>query len=158
MDLISEKAPNIPPKGINDRSGVELFHAGHREIVKKNLNARAQAVFDQFNAVSDCSISDIILALVKYGGRVEVQGFGTFFVRETAGKWKMLRGKKPSDQDKDAPDLRRKWQAGRIWVEFKMDFRLRDLLNEDYFSQDPENSKVPRRNMSVFVEKRNLVL
>lgn len=158
MDQTEEVKTHIPPKGIKDRKNMELFEAGHRELVTKNLSARSQAVFDQFNKVSDCSISDIILALVKYGGRVEVQGFGTFFVRETPGKWKMLRGKKPKDQTDGEPDLRRKWQAGRIWVEFKMDFRLRDLLNEDFFCTDPEISKRGRRNMSVFVEARNLLL
>lgn len=141
-----------------DRDNVELFGAGHKHLIRTNLNNRAQTVFDQFNKVSDCSISDIILALAKYGGRVEVQGLGTFFVREMRGKWKGIKGVKPADYDHSKPDPRRKWQAARIWVDFKMDWRLRDLLNEDWFDQDPDVSNVPRRNKTIFVEKRNLLL
>jgi nucleoid DNA-binding protein len=152
MDILG---PVPPPKHNSDKSNLELVHEGHLKIVKENINARAEAVFDQMNRVSDCSITDIMLAIAHHGGRVEVEGFGVFTVHQMKGRWKRKKGVWAKGETYED---RAKWVPGRLWVEFHMDWRLRDLLNEDWFCKDPEISAEPRRNMSVFRSAKSLQL
>lgn len=141
LQAAPERDIKAEPKPI---PGGDLIQHGLTLRTKETLAARAQQVFDQWNRVSDCTISDIILLLAKYGGNLQVQGLGQFEVVEIKGRWKEVNGRRKA----------RKYVPGRRYVRFEMDWRLRDLINEDYFS----GGDTPRPNSSIFIERMNLIV
>jgi nucleoid DNA-binding protein len=134
--------PNpVPIRHIADRNGMEIFSAAQKMKVRENFAKLADAQINMVHQISDATVKDIIAHLIRYGGRIEVKNFGTFYVREiNEKKRKPGMGKKPVR----APYFR---------IEFKQSRVLRDMINEDIFSTD-----VATRNTMYFVEPRNILL
>jgi len=118
---------------------MELISLAQRLKVRENFAKQANRHL-QGQEISEANTNDIITYLARYGGRVEVRGLGTFFVVDVPAKPRVVNG------------LTIVRPARRI-VDFKQSTLLRDMLNNDFFSDE-----VPTPNSDYFVEVRNIML
>ena len=129
------------PRSRCDRTGLELISYAQRELRRKNFAAEAQPWLERATKVSDASFMDVMIALAEHGGRIEVQGFGTFYVQQTPGHTKQ-HGQQV------------KFKPGRRHIMFKPSQQLRDMVNEDYFGEQVE----PMPNSDFWKGAKNLQL
>lgn len=127
---------------VGDRAGMELVDWAFKQKIRDNFTEFCKPWAPKQEGLSDATAKDIMVYLAKYGGRIEVEGLGAFFVRDIAAKPIV-----------DPLGNLVRTRAARRIVDFKMSTRLRDLLNLDYYNQ-PE----PLPNPEYFERSRNLLI
>ena len=127
-------------RSIADRTGMELFSLAQRMKVSENFFQMDRPYIKKALEVPDVSVKEIMAHLARYGGRLEITHFGTFWVADVPAKERVTDGVKFV-------------RAARRVVNFKMSNLLRDMLNEDYFHQSE-----PTPNSDYFITKRNILV
>jgi nucleoid DNA-binding protein len=129
------------PRNVVDKIGMELFTYAQKKKVRENFEKLSAPHMARYEKVSDVSIKDVMVHVARYGGRVEVQGFGTFFVAEIEQRPKIVNGNFIG------------MRSARRVITFKSSALFRDMCNQNYFNQT-----VPEPNAEYFIEKRNILI
>ncbi len=135
----------IPRGERNDRRCQDIFDFAQRALQRKTIDARVQEVLDKkMFPPEDISIKDVAYTLARYGGRIEVKNFGTFYVKERPGYWRWTPYKKTQY-----------FVPARRIVEFFPSEELKALTNEDFYS---ETIQFPTPNSDFFEKRMQLIL
>lgn len=131
------------PRSCGDRTGMELISAIFRQRQRENFAKQAQPWIEKATKISDATPMDIMITLAKHGGRVEVQGFGVFYIHEVPGHEVVnkMTGVKT-------------YKPGRRHIRFTASQQMRDMMNEDWFGQQD----APMPNSDFWEGVRNLCL
>lgn len=131
---------------VADRTGEDLFSMAQNQRIRENMLEHAarnispatQKLYREYSEVSTANVAELMALIAKHGGRIDVAGFGTFFVRDIAGKEIFRDGKKA-------------WRAPYRRIEFKQSKLMRDMLNLDH-----EHQEAADPNPEFFEGLRNL--
>lgn len=120
---------------------MELFSAIQRENQRKNFEEQVAPLMEKATKVSDASVKDIMAILAAHGGRLEVQGFGAFYIHEVPGHM-------------SGEGTHKRYKPGRRHVSFRACQQFRDMLNQDYFGAQDE----PMPNSDYWKGAKNLYI
>lgn len=131
---------------VADRTGEDLFSMAQNQRIRENMmellgrngSPALQKMHKEYSEVSTATVAELMVIIAKHAGRVDVAGFGTFFVRDIAGKEIFRDGKKA-------------WRSPYRRIEFKQSKLMRDMLNLDF-----QNQEVAEPNPEVFEGLRNI--
>lgn len=148
-DIFTKAALANMQNFLPNRKGKDILSQAQLEKQSRNFAEQANPQFTPYyDDISNIRIKDIMLTLAKHGGSIEIKGFGTFYMRDTAGKWCYNRGPMPMSGERGMY-----YRPPRRQVMFRPNKLLKDMTNLDIKTQETATP-----NPDFWVEEKHFLV